>query len=164
MSGLTQKRLKEVLHYNSRTGIFHWLKSGTGRRLNLIAGTPTTKGYIAIGIEKKYYRAHRLAWLYVKGVWPTDQIDHKDTIRNHNWFSNLREVTHTGNQQNQIKAHSNNKSTGVLGVNFDKHSGKYQAKISVSGKQIILGLFTTLKEAKGIYVKAKREYHSMGTL
>jgi hypothetical protein len=62
---ITQKQLKEMLHYAPETGIFTWLE---GRRKGKPAGSKNERGYLKIwisvkGIRKLYY-AHRLAWFY----------------------------------------------------------------------------------------------------
>jgi mRNA-degrading endonuclease RelE of RelBE toxin-antitoxin system len=159
---ITQKRLKEVLHYNPDTGIFVW-QIALSKNINVggIAGT-ISHSYIRIQIDKKLYRAHRLAWLYVKGVWPKVDIDHKDTIKHHNWINNLREATKSENGQNRIKSNSNSK-TGVLGITQIK-SGKYRVQMHINGKQEFLGDFSTLKIAKGVRDRAKRKHHSTCTL
>jgi hypothetical protein len=167
MKTLTQKQLKEVLHYNPDTGIFVWLSSRNNNNVpkGSIAGTlRSTDGYIDISIKRKRYRAHILAWLYMKGVWPENDIDHKDTIRHHNWIDNLRDVTRSENLQNQIKARSDNKSTGVLNVYYDKERDKYIVKLQVDGKPKWLGRFSTLKIAEGVALRAKRKYHSTCTI
>jgi len=90
---LTQSQLKEILTYNPDTGIFTWLVASNGRiRVGDIAGT-TDNGYVRIMIERTKYRAHRLAWLYVHGESPKEQIDHINHIRDDNRINNLRCVS-----------------------------------------------------------------------
>ncbi len=149
---LTQKRLKELLHYNPKTGIFVWKVRRQGVRLTTVAGCKEKQhGYVYIKISYKRYAAHRLAWLYVKGKWPKGIIDHKDTIKYHNWIKNLRDVTPTINGQNRIKANSTNQ-TGFLGVSFHKQSGVYRAKITI-------GSYLTPELAHAAYVAAKKKLH-----
>jgi hypothetical protein len=78
---ITQNRLKEVLSYDKDTGIFIWIKP-TSRRVtkNSKAGVIYATKYIAIAIDKKRYAAHRLAWLYVHGKFPDNNIDHIDYL------------------------------------------------------------------------------------
>ena len=54
-------------------------------------------GHIRICIMRVKYLAHRLAWLYVTGSWPSQDIDHIDGDPTNNRFANLREVTHQEN-------------------------------------------------------------------
>lgn len=158
---LTQERLKKIIDYDQLTGIFIWKISRPKCHVGAIAGCLCKDGYVYVTIDKKRYEAHRLAWLFVYGVWPTNQTDHKDTIRHHNWIENLRDVTHSGNQQNRIMANANNK-IGFLGVYLSR--GKYMAQITVSGKNKFLGRFTTPEEAHQSYLAAKRIHHSTCTI
>jgi len=162
---LTQEKLKELLYYDQLTGVFKWkIKPRQSVNIGDIAGTILKKGYISIAINRKRYQAHRLAWLYVYGKWPENQIDHKDTVKHHNWIKNLREATNTQNQQNKIVANRNNKSSGILGVQLDKRSCKYKASIRVDYKPIHLGYFETKEEAHEAYITAKRELHPFNTI
>jgi len=71
---ITQARLKELLHYDPKSGVFTWKHSRSPRvRAGMVAGTRTSKGYWAIGLSECGGRitAHRLAWLYVYGEWPS---------------------------------------------------------------------------------------------
>jgi len=79
MQGITQKQLKEILEYCPEKGIFTW-KVNIHRKIKRgnIAGTIASTGHVKIGINKKMYYAHRLAWLYVYGKMPNNNIDHKD--------------------------------------------------------------------------------------
>lgn len=160
MSKITQERLKELFNYDSETGLFERLthRGGMGA-VGRIAGNVQPSGYVRITVDYKKYYAHRLAWLYVYGVWPTNEIDHRDTIKHHNWISNLRDATKKQNLQNQIKAHKSNKSSGLLGVSFEKRRGKFRATIGINGKNRSLGRFETAELAHAAYIAAKRIHH-----
>lgn len=159
---LTAARLREVIHYNQRTGIFTWRWYSLGRRLNLIAGN-IHENRIRIGVDNRSYRAHRLAWLYVTGKWPVDQIDHKDGNGLNNKFKNLREATNKMNLQNLRRAHKDNR-VGLLGVWREKGQNKFRAGITVNGKLKHLGRFNAPEEAHAAYVKAKRQLHEGCTI
>jgi hypothetical protein len=90
------------------------------------------------------YMAHRLAWLYMTGVMPTLQIDHEDRVRNHNWWSNLREATNSQNQFNASMRVDN--TSGYKGVSQCKKTGKWRAYIQNEKRWKHIGLFLT-KEA-----------------
>ena len=155
---LTQKKLKKLFNYNRTTGIFTYkVKTAICVNVGDIAGTLSTLGYIIIRIKPELYKAHRLAWLYVKGKWPDGDIDHINHIRSDNRFSNLRDVSSAGNAQNRIKANLNNKSTGVQ--NVYKQNDKFRVLIMVNGKNIHCGYFSTLKIATSVARRAKRKYH-----
>lgn len=91
---LTLSRLKKLLDYDPSSGIFHWkfIVFRSKMKVGDVAGGLDEKGYVRIRIDGIKYRAHRLAWFYVKGVWPSDTIDHKDRVRNNNRILNLREA------------------------------------------------------------------------
>ena len=162
---LTAERLRSLLSYDAETGVFVWLASTNGRiKVGDIAGSFNNKGYIAIGCDGKEHKAHRLAWLWIHGAWPSKQIDHIDGDKSNNRLANLREATNTENQQNRRRARRDNKSGGLIGAQFHRHTGKYTSKIGVGGKSIYLGLFDTAKLAHEAYVKAKRELHPGCTL
>lgn len=162
---LTVTRMKELLDYEPNTGIFRWrVRRGTRNVIQPgdIAGRVSAAGYIRIGIDGVKYMAHRLAWLYVHGALEPE-IDHKDTIRHHNWIENLRPATRALNCQNQRRANRDSKS-GLLGVIPHAASGKWRAQIKIDGKQSHLGYFKTPEEAHAAYLAAKVVLHPFQTL
>lgn len=159
---VTYERLRELLAYSKKTGVFTW-KCPTSRKHKCgdVAGSRVGHRYIHIEIDGRSYGAHRLAWLYVRGVWPSGQIDHKNGVRDDNRFDNLRDGSRSFNQQNQRKAQSRN-MTGFLGVS---RSGKrFKARIVVASAQRQIGTFDTPEEAHRAYVQAKRRLHAGGCL
>ena len=99
---MTQQELKKVLRYDKSIGEFRWAV-GIGRRIKkgIIAGCVNKDGYIQIRIARKDYYAHRLAWLYIYGELPKDQIDHINHDRRDNRLVNLQEVTQLENSRNK---------------------------------------------------------------
>lgn len=157
--------LRSALHYNEETGAFTWLVSTNGRiKVGDPAGSLNSKGYMTIGFKGKERKAHRMAWLWKYGVWPTGQIDHIDGDKSNNRIANLREVTNTENQQNRRRARRDNKSTGLIGSKLHRKTGKYMANIGVDGKRIYLGLFATPELAHEAYLQAKRKLHQNCTI
>lgn len=116
----------------------------------------TKNGYVIIRINGRGYRAHRLAWLYVYGQWPTLMIDHINGKRSDNRIENLRDVQAYVNVENQRRAQATN-ILGVLGVS--RHFNKYRAKISIDGVCRHIGCFNTEKEAHEAYLAHKRMFH-----
>jgi hypothetical protein len=152
----------ELLHYNPDTGIFTRLKdSGSRGKAGKVSGTRCLNGYLRVGVGGEEYYAHRLAWLYMTGEWPMQQIDHIDGVRSNNRFSNLRCADPALNGQNQRRAQSDS-LTGVLGVT--KKRKRFRAQIAVGGVNRALGTFDTPELAHAAYIKAKRELHPGCTL
>jgi len=143
---LTQDELKRQLDYVPLTGIFKWKVSNSNRvQIGDIAGCKNKDGYIVVRINKRRYYAHRLAWLYVYGYFPENQIDHKYRNPSNNKIDNLREVSQTCNLRNQNK-YKNNKS-GVTGVSWSKELNKWYSQIAVNKKIIYLGIYINLLDA-----------------
>lgn len=146
---LTQARLKELLNYDPITGIFTWVKPTSYKiKTGDIAGCKDS-GYIRIVISKKLYRAHRLAWLYMTGNWPTQFIDHVNMVRDCNIWTNLRECSFNQNLHN-VGITSRNKS-GFKGVSWNKKCSKWVATAGVNGKAHHLGCYDTPEQAAEAY-------------
>jgi len=160
---LSADRLREVLSYNPETGAFTWLVSRGRVAAGDLAGNLSVLGYFDIGVDGKLYGAHRLAWLYVHGEWPADQIDHINGARTDNRICNLRAVSHAQNNQNIRKAQANNKC-GFLGVVWNEKNRKWRAKIKANGRALHLGYFDAAEEAHAAYLKAKAELHPFQTI
>ena len=141
---ITQKKLKEALHYNPDTGVFTWRKSGSGRKSDLVAGSINSKGYARITLDGATYYTHHLAILYVFGYTP-EMVDHKNRNRSDNAITNLRYADHEINNKNKGKQ-SNNKS-GVTGVTWHTRTGKWMAGIKHNKKSYNLGYFDKIEDA-----------------
>lgn len=145
-----QLYLKSILHYDPDTGIFTWLAALSDRiRVGNHAGYRRPDGYLLIRINKQTYRAHRLAWMYVHGRWPTNQIDHINCDPRDNRIVNLREATQSQNNMNVGARRTN--TSGYKGVSWHKAHNKWRAVIQVNGKHKHLGLFATAEEAAAVH-------------
>ena len=124
---ITQKELKELLHYDPGTGVFVWknIITANQKKNGDVAGGYDDKGYIKIRINYKHYLAHRLAWLYVYGEWPSKHLDHINRNPSDNRISNLREATHLENNKNASKRKDN--TSGYKGVNWHARNKKWIA-------------------------------------
>lgn len=159
-STLTQERLKELLHYDPEAGVFTWLVRSAQR---IKVGDETgyqhpSSGYIYIRVCGKLYRAHRLAFLYMLGEFPPNDVDHRDGCPSNNKWKNLRHSTDSENQQNR-KLSSSNK-TGFTGVSYNNRRRKFVSTIRISKKNRCLGYFNTAEEANIAYCKAKAKHHA----
>lgn len=158
---LTQKYLKECVHYNPKTGVFTWkerprehfkndstAKGWNTRRSGTKAGN--LHEYWQIRINYMYYYHHRLAFLYMTGKWPKDQVDHINHDRADNRWINLREATGQENHKNEIFRKTN--TSGFTGVSHCKRYNKWTTRIMVNGKYKNLGYFDDKQDA----IKARK--------
>lgn len=158
MTELTQDELKDFLSYDAETGVFTRKKYRSHlAKVGDVAGWADTKGYIRIEINHKPYAAHRLAWLYVYGRFPSEQIDHINGNPSDNRIANLRAASNSENQQN-VGPKRNNKS-GVVGVHWYTPRGVWRAAIKINGKYKSLGYFRSVAEAATARQLAEQELH-----
>jgi len=153
---LTQKHLKSILHYNPDTGVFRWIERARGRKLSHAGTICKQQGYVKINYGGKIYRAHRLAWLYVHGIFPEAEIDHINHNRSDNRLKNLRAVPSCENHKNRTISRRN--SSGFNGVCWMKGFGKWASYIGVGGEKIMLGYFNELSDAVLARLKADIKY------
>ena len=160
---ITQASLKDLLRYDPETGLFVWLRKPSKRvRVGALACSASTDGkYVKVTIGRVDYRAHRLAWFYMTGEWPTEQIDHLNCLGTDNRFINLRPASARLNQQNRRKPQKTNK-LGVLGVS--RHGPSFRAQLKVNGKTCWRETFETLDLARLAYIEAKRKFHQGCTI
>lgn len=159
MPELTAERLRELLHYNPETGLFtqRVVRQGV-KAAGIRAGTINARGYVMVSLDNRKYSAHRLAWLYVTGSWPSSELDHRDGVPHNNRFSNLREVTRSQNLQNRRLSKSN--SSGFRGVYWNKRAKQWHSQIRCNKKRIHLGFYDTASEAYAAYLAAAARLHT----
>jgi len=147
---LTRARLRELLHYDEDTGEFRWRKR-VGNELCL----GKAAGCVRICILGRTYRAHQLAWLYVKGRWGRTMIDHRDGDSTNNRWGNLRRATASQNGANSRRPRRN--TSGYKGVSQSRRSGRWEAYIQKNRRRVHLGTFDTPEAAHDAYVAAARK-------
>jgi hypothetical protein len=156
---LTAERLRELLSYDSETGVWTTrVSSHNGRwKAGRIAGV-LSRGYRVIRVDGWLYLSSRLAVLYMTGEWPAEEVDHKDTNRSNDRWLNLREATRQQNASNRPIS-PNNKS-GLKGATFRKGRRRpWFAQIVVANRNISLGYFATKEAAHAAYCAAAREHY-----
>lgn len=145
MTALTQSRLMELFIYDSVTGEFTRTMSKRSDRIGKPAGAPNGFGHIQIRIDGVLHMAHRLAFLYVYGSFPTTNVDHIDGNPSNNSICNLRLATPKENQEN-VKLRVDNTS-GHKGVTWNTRDRKWVARVQHHRVRILVGKFDLLDQA-----------------
>jgi len=170
-SPIPQMRLWAVLDYSDETGLLFWRRRPVdwfdepwhaNRWNSRFAGkealkTVNSRGYKKGAIFGKTYYAHQVIWCWKSGEWPNGPIDHIDSNRANNKWSNLQIVTYSENAQKaQRKAQGSSKFRGVC---YDVYSLKWRATICASNQRFELGFFGTQEEAAKAYDRKAKELH-----
>lgn len=157
---ITADYLREILDYDPLSGLFRWKpRSGAGSEkwnsshAGAVVGSKNGKGYIYIRIGARFYRAHRLAWVYVHGKEPDGQIDHIDRCRHNNRLDNLRDVSPSQNNLNSTIKIGRSGERGV--TRYESRSGPYY---TARFKNAYLGTFRSKEEAAAAYAEASRGF------
>lgn len=127
----------ERLEYNPDTGDWKWRFSNSNVRPGTPAGYVRPDGYRLIRIDGVAYYSGRLAWVYMTGKWPKEEIDHIDRDPSNDKWSNLREATSSQNKYNRDLGYE-----GPRGVY--RSGNRWWASV---GQSSYLGTFDTLEEA-----------------
>lgn len=155
---LEHSELKSLLHYNPDTGNFTWIDKPCSKiARGAVAGGYGAHGYFRVSVLGKRYYAHRLAWFYATGEWPSAQIDHVNGVKDDNRLVNLREATAMQNNANlRIKPLN---TSGYAGVSFDKVRGNWIARVRSDGRRFNLGRFATPEEAHAARCDFAKDAH-----
>lgn len=159
-SKLSHEALLETVEYDEFTGAFIWKKTKCSKFVGARADHPTRNSYSVVTINRCRYLAHRLAFLYITGSFPSGEVDHINRVRSDNRFSNLRDISRAENMQNVGIRHR--AISGFQGVSerLDIASGnKWRAMITKNKKKIHLGYFATKEDAHAAYILAKQKLH-----
>ena len=151
---ISQERLKVLVTYDEKTGVFTWNTTlgSRARAGGAAGGIDTSTGYHQIRLDKRLYYAHRLAWLYVHGYFPEHEIDHINRDKTDNSISNLREVSRGCNAINAGLRPNN--TSGVNGVCW--YRGAWNAEIRYKNRRIYLGRSKDIIEAAALRLCAEQ--------
>jgi hypothetical protein len=150
------ERLRELLNYDPISGALTWRADrGHVVKAGAVAGCLIKRGYRVVRVDGVGYSAHRLCWKLHFGSEPPAEIDHKDQNKANNAITNLRAASHS---QNTVYAPPNiRNSSGVTGVDWASHAGKWEARITKDYKRIRLGYFASKDAAIAARLKAAAE-------
>lgn len=160
----TAEEVRRALDYDKATGVLRWrIRDDVPKEWNTRhAGKPAgsigkfhgDKLYVTLRLNGVAYQAHRLIWLHVTGVWPAEEIDHRDGDGLHNWWDNLRESTRSQNLFN--KTSQKNSRSGIKGIS--RHGHRWRARITANGLTAT-ETFVELDDAKAWHAKMERMLH-----
>lgn len=153
---LSAERVRALLDYDAATGLFRWRQTLKRAKAGAIAGCKSGDRWV-IGIDGYLFYAHRLAWLYEKGEWPSDLLDHESGKPNQNNIENLRPCSIAENMQNITAILPN--VTGFRGVSKLSRN-RWRASIKVNGKPHYLGSHSSPEKAYAAYLAAKARLHT----
>lgn len=150
------ERLRELFNYDPKTGSFIraidcvWVKKGS------VLSCSNAFGHVPVQVDGGKYLVHRIIWKMVTGHDP-GQIDHRDGNPANNTWSNLREATRGQNNAN-AKIRKDNTS-GVKGVWFALHAGRWRGMVTFDGANHYVGYFDSLEDAAAAVAEARVRLH-----
>ncbi len=153
---LTQAEVKRLFDYRSDGELIWKVQINSRALVGNVAGCLNNKGYKVTRVDGKFYKNHRLVWLWHHGYFPEHGLDHIDRNPSNNRIENLREVSQSCNMRN-VKQRINNMS-GVTGVSWLEKNNKWQVHIKIPNKAVYLGLYETKLEAAKARWEAEVKY------
>lgn len=156
LQGFTREYLSGLFAYDPDTGIVTRKVQRAHQFAGSVVGSKDGKGYLHVNLDGVFIRLHRLIWFIETGSVPPKGIDHEDTVRTNNRWSNLRLTDQKGNNGNFVVAGHN--TSGYRGVSKNGRSGQWHAQIKIDGKQTYLGRSSTPEMAALIYNAAALDH------
>ncbi|MET4184962.1 hypothetical protein ABIB94_007091 [Bradyrhizobium sp. JR7.2] len=148
---ISHAELLLLVNYDPETGtITRKVRTSNRVKVGDLVGFPDANGYLQANIGGVRAYVHQFAWLYVHGVWPHHDIDHKDRNTQNNRILNLRRAT--GSQNIANSGLRKNNTSGFKGVH--PKGEKWCSQIRCRGNVTTLGLFDTPQEAHAAYSAA----------
>lgn len=151
------KCFTDFLTYNPHDGTFTWKVTRGKAVKGRPAGYVSKRGYIQIGVGRRLYLAHRLAWFFTYGGWPSKNVDHRDGDPTNNAISNLRLANQMENTNNS-KLGKNNKS-GYKGVCWDTRNRCWLAHLKHNYKHVLFKRFKKIGDAVEAVESARKLHH-----
>ena len=154
---ITQELLKELFDYREDGNLIRKRSTGgngntAGKKLGWLDQT----GYIHTKVKGKFFRLHRLIYMYHHGELP-EQLDHINRNKLDNRIENLRPADGFENASNR-KLFKNNTS-GCKGVGYRKSTNKWFVYVNIKNKRKNIGSFDDLELAELVAIEARDKYH-----
>lgn len=147
---LTAEFLRHLLHYDPLTGDWTWINpTSRSIRCGDRAGTTRRDGRRQISVGGSLYLASRLAWLYMTGTWPQNEIDHENRIKGDDRWENLRDATHSENMFNREWCERSGDLRGIC-----KDGNQFRVIIG----NVYLGYYKTIEAAVTARDEALKEW------
>jgi hypothetical protein len=149
---IDQTRIAELFVY--RDGQLFWTTAGPKRLWGKRAGTVTGKGYRQVKVSGRFYPEHRVIFMLYHGYVPR-LLDHINGVRDDNRIENLRPCSQ---QENMYNTDGWSRHDLPKGVTWHKGGRKYQAQLSINGRNKYLGQYDSA-EAAAERVREERTKH-----
>lgn len=148
---------KRFLRYEPDSGLFFWLAAQGRQAAGSVAGTIRDCGHRQIRVAGRIVRANRLAWAFMTGEWPPDdmKVDHENRDPSDDRWSNLRLASDADNTANQSIRSDN--TVGYPGIYAHKN-GRFYAYLFRNNKRHCLGGFPSLEAAIAARRAAEAEH------
>ena len=150
--------------YDSATGVLTWkYRQSVPHKINTRfagkqAGYVNKDGYRWVEWSEDGVRIRHPAaiviWFMQTGVWPVDEVDHRNRDPLDNRWENLRAATRSEQTQNRVR-----KKDFPYPLGVQKRGSRFQAAIAVDRKWMYLGMFATPEEAHQAYLTARERLH-----
>jgi hypothetical protein len=127
------------------------------KSLGKISGSVSENGYMRLMFRGKKYLSHRVIWFLVNKEQPPEYLDHINNDRLDNRIENLRAVSSKQNTYNTVLNIKN--TSGVKGVSWHKHTGKWQARMRINDKEQYLGIFDNIEDAERVMKETREKIH-----
>lgn len=150
---IDQNRIAEMFIY--KDGQLIWTVAGPKRLWGKRAGTVTGKGYRQIKVDGRFYPEHRVIFMLHHGYVPK-LLDHINGVRDDNRIENLRPCSQ---QENCYNTAGWGRHDLPKGVTWSKKDKKYQAQLSINGRNKYLGQYDSVEAAAERVRKERTKHH-----
>lgn len=140
----TQDELRELFDYDSLTGELVIRRARGQARTGQHVTGKTAAGYVKCKVRGRWYRVHRLIWVWHYGPIPRDKVvDHINWVRHDNRILNLRLLESATNSRRRRDW----QKLGRLHCLQRTPNNKWHIRLVTDGKRRSFGVFARLRDA-----------------